>query len=186
LLNAAEVQKEILLAGGQLEAAVDGFAKLIEDFRNQINSPDANLLLQDFDKVISETLCPEDDGDNHVRSLLMESDRLEEGVGVEAVIDLLKACKNLTSAPALRERYIGTLASAERWPEIVQFLERLDDPDLSRSELEHGAFACAKSGVFERVGEIMRQHQTKYDDNAGKLFRREIVRQYPQIVEKRA
>jgi nucleoside phosphorylase len=185
LLNAAEEQKEILLAGGQLQAAVNGFAKLITDFRSQIDSPEANRLLQDFDRVVSETLRPENDEDEQVRSLLMECNRLEEEVGMEAVIELLEGRGNLTDAVALRERYVGALASTERWAEIVQFLGQLECTDLLRSELEHGVFACAKCGSLGRVKELMRRHQDMYDDNAGRLFRSAMGGQYPQIVEQR-
>jgi nucleoside phosphorylase len=185
LLDAAEEQRETLLAGGQLEVAADGFARLIENFRNRISSPDADLLLQNFDGVVIETLCPEDDEDEQVQSLLMESDRLDEDVGVEAVIDLLRTHANVGASPALRERFIDALASAERWGEIVQLFGRFHHTELSRRELEHGVFACAKSGQFECAKEMMRQHHNKYDDNAGRLFRREIGKQYQQVVEAR-
>lgn len=181
LLDAADKQKEALASGGPLEVAVHEFARLIEDFRNHIRSPGANLLLQDFDRVIVETLYPRDDEDDQVQSLLVESSRLEEELGIDAVIDLLRGRTNVVATAALRERYIDALAKAEKWPEIVQLLERLDHSELSRRELENSIFACAKSDLFERATEIMRQHKNKYGDNAGKLFRREIGRQYPQI-----
>ena len=181
LLDAAEKQKEILLAGGQLEVAVDQFAKLIDNFRNQINSPDANALLRDFDRVVAETVNPEDDDDQEIQSLLMECGRLEEQLGVEAVIELLKGHANIAAVPALRERYVNALATAEKWSEIVRLVEGLDDTQLLRSELEHSAFAYAKSRLFESANKMLKQHQNKYVDNAGKLFRRGIVKQYPQL-----
>jgi hypothetical protein len=183
LLDAAAKQQDALSASDKLDEAADGFAKLIEDFRKKIRSQNADLLLRDFDGVIMETLHPKDDEDDQVQALLMESSRLEEEVGAEAVIDLLKNREKVLIIAALRERYIDALAKAEKWSEIVQLLEKLDSNELSRSELQNSALACSKVGTFERAKEILTSHKTKYADNAGKLFRREICQRYPQFNE---
>ncbi|MGB2621525.1 MAG: 5'-methylthioadenosine/S-adenosylhomocysteine nucleosidase [Candidatus Acidiferrum sp.] len=183
LLEAAEKERETLLAGGPLEVAADRFAALIEEFRDQISSAGANLLLQDFDGVVTETLCPANDEDERLHSLLLECDRLEEDVGAEAVIDFLKGRPNVSAVPALRTRYMDALASAEKWGELAELTLALNYNELVRSELEHGLFACTRVGLFDHAKKMMRQHQIKYDDKAGKLIRRELVKQYPQIGE---
>jgi hypothetical protein len=127
-----------------------------------------------------DVLCPEDE-DDEVESLLLVSARLEEEVGAEAVIELLRG--SVTKSLRVRERYVEALASAKKWTEIAQIVEQVKDEELSRGELEHGLFACANLGLFDRANAMMRQHQVEYDDNAAKLFRREVSRQYPQIGE---
>ena len=61
LLDAVDKQKEILSARGKVQAAADGFEKLVGDFRKQLNSSEADSLLQDFDRVVMDVLCPEDE-----------------------------------------------------------------------------------------------------------------------------
>jgi nucleoside phosphorylase len=180
LLDAADKQKETLSAIGQEQATADGFEKLVGDFRKQLNSSDADSLLRDFDRVVMDVLCPEDE-DDEVESLLLVSARLEEEVGAEAVIELLRG--SVTKSLRVRERYVEALASAKKWTEIAQIVEQVKDEELSRGELEHGLFACANLGLFDRANAMMKQHQVEYDDNAAKLFRREVSRQYPQIGE---
>jgi len=178
LLDAADKQKETLTAAAQLQATADGFEKLVRDFRKQLNSPNADSLLRDFDGVVMDVLCPEDE-DDKVESLLLESARLDEDVGAAAVIELLKG--SVMMSRRIRERYVEALASAEKWAEIAQMVGRIKEEELSGGELEHGVLACAKLGLFDQVNAMMRQHQVKYDDKAAKLFRRKVSQQYSQI-----
>lgn len=178
LLNAATKQKEELFAHGDLQAAADGFAGLIGEFRDHLSSADVTSLLQDFDKVVMEILCPEIE-DEQVEVVLLQSDRLEEEVGAEAVIELLRGLVN--GQPRLRERYVDALASAGMWHEIAKTVKQVERAQLSRRELEHGLFACAKTGLSDCANEMMRQHQNEYDDNAARLFRQEVRRKYPEF-----
>ena len=178
MLDATDKQKEQLRALGDVEAAINGFARLIEDFRDRLGSADVDSLLQDFDRVVTEILCPENE-DEQVESVLLESYRLENEVGAEAVIELLKGLSN--GNPRLRERYVDALANAEKWSEVVKTIRHVERSHLSRRELEHGLFACAKTAVFDWANDMMKQHQNEYDDNAARLFRRELSRQYPEI-----
>lgn len=178
LVGLADKQKEALLAHGDLQVAVDRFSILMEDFRNQLNSADANLLLKDFDRVVREILCP-DNKDEQVESLLLESDRLEEQVGPHAVIELLGG--TATTDRRVRERYVDALASVEMWAEVVKTIRHVERAQLSRRELEHGIFACAETGLSNCASEMMTQHKNEYDDNGARLFRREMSRQHPEI-----
>lgn len=178
LVTAANQLREELLAHSDLQLAADGFAKLVEGFRNQLGSVDANSLLQDFDRVVAEILCPESE-DEQVEAVLLEAHRLEEEVGPEAVIELLRGLAN--GQPRLRERYVDALASAKMWSEVTKTVRQVERAQLSRLELEHGLFACAKTGLSDCANEMMRQHQNEYDDNAARLFRREVSRQHPEL-----
>lgn len=80
LVTAAKQLREELLTHCDLQLAADRLAKLVESFRNQLGSEVANSLLQDFDKVVTEILCPESE-DEQVEALLLEAYRLEEELG---------------------------------------------------------------------------------------------------------
>jgi nucleoside phosphorylase len=178
LLDSADKLKEGLVAFGDLQAGVSGFASLMETFRNQLNSPDANSLLQEFDRVIREILCP-DNKDEEVESLLLESDRLEELAGPQAVVEFLKGLGR--AKPRLRERYVDALASANMWPDVVDTLRHVEHAQLSRRELEHAIFACAKTGLLDCATEMMKRHRNEFVDNAARVFRREVSLQHPEI-----
>jgi nucleoside phosphorylase len=178
LLDIVDKQKDEVFALDNFEAAADGFAKLMENFRNQLSSGKANSLLQAFDRVVTEILCPENK-DEQVESLILESDRLEEEVGPEAVIELLQGFAS--SKPRLRERYVDALVSAEIWDEVITTIRHVDSSHLSRRELEHGIFAGAKMGLLDWASELMMRHHNDYDDNGARLFRREVVRKHPEI-----
>lgn len=83
--------------------------------------------------------------------------------------------------PRLRERYVDALASAKMWSEVTKMVAQVERAKLSRLKLEHGLFAYAKTGVFDCANEMMTQHQNEYDDNAARLFRREVSRQHPEL-----
>lgn len=178
LVDAANKQKEELLTRADLQKAADGFANLIETFRDQLCSAEANALLKDFDRVVTEILCP-DSKNEQVESVILEADRLEEQVGPEAVIELLGGIASVD--PRVRERYVDALASAKRWPDIFETLRYIERAQLSRRELEHGIFACAKTGLSDRANEMMRHHRATYDDNGARVFRQEMSRQNSEI-----
>lgn len=178
LLEAADRLKEELIALDDLQMMADGFAKLIEDFRAQLGSEKADSLLQSFDRVVTEILYPEKE-DEQEEALLLEATRLEEEVGPEAVIELLRGFAS--GRPPIRERYVDALATAERWDEVVNTVKNLDSAELTRRELEHGIFAGAKTGAPDYASELMMRHQHEYDDNGARLFRREVLRQYPEM-----
>ncbi len=178
LMNAAIALREEVLAHKDLQLAADEFAKLADRFRTQLGSGDANSLLEDFDKVVTEILIPESK-DEQLEAVLLEANRLEEEVGPEAVIELLRDLAK--GYPRLRERYVDALASAKRWSEVTKTVGQVERAELSRLELEHALFAYAKTGQFDCANEMMRQHHGEYDDNAAKLFRREVGRQHPEI-----
>jgi nucleoside phosphorylase len=176
LLEAADRLKEELLPLDDLQMMADAFAKLIEDFRARLGSAKADSLLQSFDRVVTEILYPEKQNEQD-EALLLEATRLEEEVGPEAVIELLRGFAS--GSPPIRERYVDALANAERWDEVIDTVRNLDSADLTRRELEHGIFAGAKTRVPDYASELMMRHQHEYDDNGARLFRREVLRQYP-------
>lgn len=178
IMGSASQLKEDLLVHGGLQLAADGFARLVEDFRNQLSSTEADSLLQDFDRVVQEILCPESK-DEQVEAVLLESDKLEEEAGPEAVIELLSGLVN--EAPRLRERYVEVLAGVNMWPVIVETVSHVEHSQLSRRELEHALFAYAKMGSFDIAIEIMKRHRNEYDDRFAKIFRQEVSRQYPEF-----
>lgn len=179
LLEAVTREKEKLLAHGDMPAMRDAFARLATGFRSQLGSEDAISLLRDFDNVVTKIVRPENI-DDEIENILIQANRLEEEVGAEAVVDLLKGYA--TGSTRLRERYVDALANCKMWPEVVKAVDQVGREDLSRLELEHGVFACAKTGMIESASELLKQHRSEYDDNPAKLFRQGITRQYPAIV----
>lgn len=170
LLEAADEAKEQLFSGN-VRGTAELFSTLIEEFRNQLRSADGDSLLQQFDQVVLQILAPEPEEDM-VQSLILESDRLEEEVGSEAVIELLKDVANKN--PQLRERYVDALATSAKWPAVLREVSAIDPASLSRRELENGLYACVNTGTIERADAMMKEHENKYNDNAGTLFRNEF------------
>jgi hypothetical protein len=160
--------------------AANAIEKLVEDFRCRLGSADANALLQEFDKVVMEILSPKADNEK-VDSLLLQADRLEEDVGPEAAVELLKDVAK--DHRWLRERYVDALANANMWAALAQFVAQCEFADLSRRELEHGIFAFAKFGPKEHAETIMLLHQKSYGDKAALLFREQMNR-HVEILQK--
>jgi hypothetical protein len=157
-----------------IQIAANEIRQIVDEYKTRLGSIAANKLLRDFDNVVITILYPED-ADEGIQSLLLEADRLEEDAGAEAVVDLLKGMAG--KHKRLRERYIDALAQADMWPEVANIVTQVDIMQLSRSELEHGIFACSKIGIPERVNDMLQRHQDDYIDNAAKLFREEMRRQ---------
>jgi adenosylhomocysteine nucleosidase len=170
LLEAAEKAKEQLFSGN-VRGTVESFSTLIEEFRNQLSSADADSLLQQFDQVVLQILSPEPE-EEMVQSLILESDRLEEEIGSEAVIELLNTVANKN--PQLRERYVDALATTGKWPVVLREVSAIDPATLSRRELENGLYACANTGTIECADAMMKEHQNRYTDNAATLFRNDF------------
>ncbi len=57
------------------------------------------------------------------------------------------------------------------WTELAAFFLEQQPDGLSRRELEHGIFGCAKSGRGDQATEMMQLHESEYRDNAATLFR---------------
>jgi nucleoside phosphorylase len=170
LLKAADEAKEALFSGN-VRGTAESLSTLIEQFRNQLRSPDVDSLLRQFDQVVLQILSP-DPEEEMVESLILESDRLEEEIGSEAVIEFLKDVANKN--PQLRERYVDALATTGEWPAVLREVSAIDPANLSRRELENGLYACANTGTIEDADAMMKEHENKYNDNAGALFRNEF------------
>lgn len=178
IMDAATQLKDDLLASGDLQIAADGFARLVNDFRGQLNSEEADSLLQDFDRVVQEVLCPSSE-DEQVEAVLLESDRLEKEIGPEAAIELLHGLVN--EEPRFRERYVEILAGANMWPKIIEVVNNIEHSQLSRRELEHALFAYAKTGSLDVAINMMNRHRNEYNDKMAQIFRREVSRKHPEL-----
>jgi nucleoside phosphorylase len=177
LLDQADEENARLSVHRNVQVAADRFAALTDAYRKQLNSADAVALLQDFDRVVTDILCPERE-DDVVNSLLLESERLEEEIGADAVIELLRV--PATRNARLRERFVDALANMKMWSEVLEALASVERVQLSRRELEHGLFACVKTGSTDKATEMMREHTKQYSDNAARFFREEVRRLHPQ------
>ena len=98
---------------------------------------------------------------------------------MEAVVELLS--EDAKTHPLLRERYVDALSRVEKWPEVVEIICDVEPAQLSRRELEHGVFALAMTDLSDRASDMITWHQSEYDDNAARVFRREMSRQHPEI-----
>jgi hypothetical protein len=155
--------------------AVKSLLSLLEEFRCNLNSIEGDSLLLQFDKVVVEILCPERE-DESLEPLILESERLEEEVGPEAVIELLRDVPN--KKPLLRERYVDALTATGDWQTVIDVVSAVELTSLSRRELENGIFACATTGSIDRFNEMLGQHESSYEDNAATLFRNEVRRKF--------
>jgi nucleoside phosphorylase len=172
LIDSLAGERQELAAHKNVEAAARAIEKLVNDFKASLASEAATTLLANFDGVIFEILFPEQLVEE-IEPLLLEADRLENDVGPEAAVELLKGIAS--KHRLLRERYISALARANMWEEINRIVCQIDLAELSRTELENGIFACAKIGTEERAEEMIRCHERDYDDKAAKLFRERCV-----------
>jgi hypothetical protein len=171
LVESAEKEKDRLLIHRDTQRTADAMTILLQKYNATLRAQDI-ALLRDFDNVVLTILCPDED-DGGVETLLLEADRLEEEVGIEAVIELLS--EPGSPHPRLRERYLDALATAQRWPVIMGAISSTDVATFSRRELEHAIFACVKMNHPERARELLHQHEQQYTDNAAKIFRREAI-----------
>jgi len=183
LLKAFDEEKERVLAHRDSQAAAEAFSAMATRYRAQLDSADAIELLKDFDKVVSEILFPNSMGED-VDSLLLQADRLEEDIGVDAALELLKHTAN--EHPLVRERYVDALASKNMWREVVETIGQVDISNMSRRELENGIFACAKvnNSTFGKL--MLERHISTYDDGAARLFRQQVMRQNANVNQRPA
>jgi nucleoside phosphorylase len=147
--------------------------ELVKSFRMELLSPEADGLLRDFDTVVATMLCPADASEN-TESTLLQADRLQEENGPEAVIEMLNGLWK--TDPRIRERYLDALAAANHWPAVLGVATAVEPAVLSRRELEHGLFSCAKTSRPDCAEPLMEIHK-QHTDNAAQLFRRELKRQ---------
>ena len=168
--------REQLLTTGDLDAAASGFSGLADAYRTRQGSPSVDTLLQDFDRVVLETLCPTDD--EQMGAALLESDRLEEEVGPAAAAEFLRT---FVDTPALRERYTNLLSALGRWPAIIETLQELNLVTISRGELENLIFAYAKTHDFGQVREALALHCGRYHDNGARMLRQQLTAQFPGL-----
>lgn len=176
LLEAAEDVKSDLLADRALQTASNRLISLLGEFRKRLNLPGLDALLQDADNVVAAILSPGDDNAK-LDSILLQSDKLEEEVGVEAVIQFLMEFVGYD--PRLRERYVDALATMRNWSEIAQTLSQVDQAQLSRLELEHGVTAFAETGRLHDAKALLTRHERAYRDPAAQVFREHVSRRYP-------
>jgi nucleoside phosphorylase len=178
LLEAAEDVKANLLADRAVKTASNRLSALLGEFRQRVNLPGLDVLLHDADNVVAAILSPEDDNEK-LDSILLQADKLEEEVGMEAVIPFL--VEYVGRDPRLRERYVDALATMKNWSEVVETLSKVEQVQLSRLELEHGFTAFAETGRLQDAKTLLTQHEREYPDNAAKVFREHVSRRYPDI-----
>ena len=178
LLDDADAARRALETTRDVASAISQFASLAHDFQAELGSAAVDSLLNDFDQVAAASMCPEDD-DGGAAALLLEAERLEEEVGLEAVVDYLVEIGPAT--PAVRERLVHTLAELKRWEEIVSALKDVAIEDMKRSELENLVFAFAATGDSTMASTAFLTHTQKYTDKAGKLFQQQLTVQFPTL-----
>ncbi|WP_029131786.1 hypothetical protein [Sedimenticola selenatireducens] len=176
LLDEADAARQALEASRDVKSAVSRFASLAHSFQAEFKSAAIDSLLNDFDQVAAASMCP-DDGNDASATLLLQAERLEEEVGLEAVAEYLV---EVGSAPAaVRERLVQTWAELKRWGEIVCALKVVPFEDLTRSELENLIFAFAATGDGRMASTTSVTHKEKYTDKAAKLFQQQLAVQFP-------
>lgn len=178
LIDAVSIRKAELLRQLDVNVAVEEFSGLIEAFRRSCHSNDLDDVLTDFDRVVSEILCPSSDNEQ-IETLIIESDRIEEYAGPEAVIEFLGGITLMDQR--VRERFVDALAKSNKWKKLLETLDHIDLVALTRRELEHYIYASAREGGFDRAKELMRHHLSTYKDNISQVFRSEMNRNYPGI-----
>lgn len=176
LVTTAIDLREQLLATGDLESTARDFSSLTDDYRTRLASTSVDTLLQGFDSVVLEMLCPADD--EQIRAALLESDKIEEAVGSAAAAEFLST---FVETPALRERCVDLLSVLGRWAGIVETLEELDFGVLSRGELENLIFAYAKTYEFGQAREALVLHCGRYNDNGARMLRQQLTAQFPGL-----
>ena len=176
LVNSSINLREQLLATGDLETAARSFATLADDYRTRLGLTGVDTLLQDFDRVVIETMCPTDD--DQIGAALVESDRLHETLGPAAAAEFLST---FSGEVALRERYVEMLSMLERWSVIIDTLQELDPNAMSRGELENLIFAYAKTDALGRAKETLALHRGQYDDNGARMLRQQLTVQFPSL-----
>jgi nucleoside phosphorylase len=178
LLDGTARQVEAYVADGNSERAANALAQILSNYREKVGSVEVDALLADFDSVVLGILFVDVDGER-VDAVLAQATRLEEESGPDAAIQLLAGVAR--DAPRLRERYVDTLATVRQWQELVDVIGPVPHADLSRRELECGILAQANLEQTDIARDLMLQHRIDYQDNAAKLFRRQVARQYPMI-----
>ncbi len=173
LVNSSTDLRKELLATGDLKTAASGISRLADDYRTQLGSTGVDKLLQDFDRVVVETICPTDD--DQIGTALVEGDRLEEEVGPAAAAEFLSA---FTGEAVLRERYVEVLSILQRWSVIIDTLEELDPDSVSRSELENLIFAYAKTDAFGLAKSTLDLYRDRYNDNGARMLRQQLTVQF--------
>jgi nucleoside phosphorylase len=179
LLDVAEVAKNALLSDRDVTSTAKILTEALERYRSEIGSLSVMTVMQGFDEVVLSILCPDQQG-QEVESLLLQAEKLEEETGADAAAEFLKEFVGLH--PAIRERYIDTLATLRKWQEITELVIPIDVTQLSRLELEHGFCACAETGLSDRASTLIKQHVSAHKDNSAKMFRTQMTKRYSKIV----
>ena len=174
LVKSSTELREQLFVTGDLQAAVNGFTTLADDYRNQLGSNDVDTLLHDFDRVVTETVCPSDH--EHIEAVLLEADRLEEQIGPQAVAEFLGDLSR--EDPRLRQRYVEVLAVLQNWTDIIEMLNDVEPDSMSRSELDELTFSYAKTDDFGSAEQTLQLHRSRYDDSSAQMFRKQLVAQF--------
>ncbi|MYD80049.1 MAG: 5'-methylthioadenosine/S-adenosylhomocysteine nucleosidase [Gammaproteobacteria bacterium] len=171
--------KESCLATNDLPRVAARFQTLIDEYRHQVCSTKADLLLSDFDHVVREIVCPT--SDEQVSLVIEETNRLEEDVGVEAVVEYLK--NHWKEDIRFRQRYITALFDSRNWKTIVNTLQDLDSERLAREELEALCLAHAYLSDFHAAADSLQVYVLKHEDAAAKLFSQQLIRQFTELRE---
>lgn len=173
LVNSLTNLREQLLATGDVETAANGISRLADEYLTQLGSTEVEKLLQDFDRVVIETICPTDD--DQVGAALVEGDRLKEEVGPAAAAEFLSA---FSGEAALREQYVEALSILQRWPVIIDTLKDVDPDSMSRSEMENLVFAYAKTDACGRAKSTLDLYCNRYNDNGARMLRQHLTVQF--------
>ena len=171
--------KERLLVTGDLQTAVNGFAALADDYRNQLGSNEVDTLLYDFDRVVAETVCPTDD--EQIGAVLLEADRREEDIGPQAAAEFLSGLPR--EDPRLRQRYVETLSVLQNWSGIIEALREVEHDQMSRGELDSLILAYARTDDFGSARTTLQLHRGRYDDRSAQMYRQQLMAQFVGLRE---
>ena len=173
--------KERIMATAELETVADEFSKLATNYRNELGTSEADAVLKDLDRVVESVLCPTND--EHLEALLLESDRLHEEVGPEAVVEFL--AEGTQGDATLRERLVRALSDLQSWSKVIETLQHIEQTELSRAELEDKLFAYVQTNEVVPAQETFRLHQSLYDDNGAEMFRQQLAVQHSWLCKDR-
>ena len=177
LMQSSMSLKERLIATRDLQIAAEGFVALADGYRRQLGSNGVDLLLCNFDRVVTETMCPSDD--EEIGAVLLEADRREEDIGPHAAAEYLSEFPR--NDLRLRQRYVETLSVLQDWSGIIDVLNDIEHERMSRSELDNLIFGYANTRDFGSAAAALRSHRYRYDEPSAQIFRQTLLVQFLEL-----
>ncbi len=164
--DAAEVSKLIERLAGELASFWSGEAE-------------AMAMIKDFDNVVRSLIVPDAESNDDLANDLLRVDVLIDEQHYNQAIELLEHLDIRDSRA--RSRLADTLNHINDYERIIDILERFEHGTLEQSEQEHLIYSFCKRGALARASVALSNHQSRFDTLAAKLFRNQLLAQYPAL-----